>query len=153
MRSMTPDILTARAKLPKLSDEQIQRILQAGIPGRTRPYTPTQVSQYRDMMQVLPNTPVQTQLTDYMKSEDRLVKAMESLQMREARLDDDVMKKASSLSIASEHDVSTFAKKMGIAPQDIRLIYSSKGDWQRLTKSFGYPEELVKVVKVTFGGE
>ena len=104
-------------------------------------------------MQVLPNTPVQTRLTDYMKSEDRLVKAMESLQMREARLDDDVMRKASSLSIASEHDVSTFAKKMGIAPQDIRLIYSSKGDWQRLTKSFGYPEELVKVVKVTFGGE
>ena len=153
MRSMTPEILAARANLPKLNDEQIQRILQAGIPGRTRPYTPTQVSQYRDTMQVLPNTPVQTQLTDYMKSEDRLVKAMESLQMREARLDDDVMRKASSLSIASEHDVSTFAKKMGIAPQDIRLIYSSKGDWQRLTKSFGYPEELVKVVKVTFGGE
>ena len=153
MRSMTPDILAARAKLPKLSDEQIQRILQSPFPERTRPYTPTQVSQYRDTMQVLPNTPVQTQLTDYMKSEDRLVKAMESLQMREARLDDGVMRKSSSLSIASEHDISTFAKKMGIAPQDIRLIYSAKGDWQRLTKSFGYPEELVKVVKVTFGGE
>ena len=151
MRSMTPEMLTARGNIPDLTDEQIQTILQAGMPGRT--YRPSQVQQYRDAMQVLPNTPVQTRLTDYMKSEDRLVKAMESLQMREARLDDDVMRKSSSLSIASEHDVSTFAKKMGIAPQDIRLIYSAKGDWQRLTKSFGYPEELVKVVKVTFGGE
>ena len=153
MRSMTPEMLTARGNIPDLTDEQIQTILQSPFPGRTRPYTPTQVSQYRDAMQVLPNTPVQTRLTDYMKSEDRLVKAMESLQMREARLDDGVMRKSSSLSIASEHDISTFAKKMGIAPQDIRLIYSAKGDWQRLTKSFGYPEELVKVVKVTFGGE
>ena len=151
MRSMTPEMLTARGNIPDLTDEQIQTILQAGMPGRT--YRPSQVQQYRDAMQVLPNTPVQTRLTDYMKSEDRLVKAMESLQMREARLDDDVMRKSSSLSISSEHDVSTFAKKMGIAPQDIRLIYSAKGDWQRLTKSFGYPEELVKVVKVTFGGE
>jgi len=153
MRSMTPEMLTARGNIPDLTDEQIQNILQSPFPGRTRPYTPTQVSQYRDAMQVLPNTPVQTRLTDYMKSEDRLVRAMESLQMREARLDDGVMRKSSSLSIASEHDISTFAKKMGIAPQDIRLIYSAKGDWQRLTKSFGYPEELVKVVKVTFGGE
>jgi len=151
MRSMTPEMLTARGNIPDLTDEQIQTILQSNMPGRT--YRPSQVQQYRDAMQVLPNTPVQTRLTDYMKSEDRLVKAMESLQMREARLDDDVMRKSSSLSISSEHDVSTFAKKMGIAPQDIRLIYSAKGDWQRLTKSFGYPEELVKVVKVTFGGE
>ena len=63
-RSMTPEMITARRKIPDLTDEQIQNILQAGIPGRT--YRPSEVQQYRDAIQVLPNTPVQTRLTDYM---------------------------------------------------------------------------------------
>ncbi len=63
----------------------------------------------------------------------------------------DVMVKK-SLDPHSMEDVSIMAKEMKIAPIDVHTILSTKGDWERITKTYGYSDETVKKVKVTFGG-
>ena len=87
-------------------------------------------------------------------AQDRIVKALEDVQMKDAMSDDEVLKHLnnSKLSIESSNDVSSISKKLGIAPQDVRLIHNAKGDWMRLTKSFGYTPTIIKVVKASFGG-
>jgi hypothetical protein len=87
--------------------------------------------------------------------QDRLIKTMERLQIKDARTDSTIIKHVSKnkLSIDSPHDVSTIAKKLGLAPQDIRLINESKGDWMRLNKSFGFSERDIKIVKLSFRGD
>ena len=85
-------------------------------------------------------------------AQDRIVKALEDVQMKDALSDDSVLKHLtnSKLSIESSEDIATISKKLGLAPQDVRLIHNAKGDWMRLTKSFGYTETTIKVVKASF---
>ena len=87
-------------------------------------------------------------------AQDRIIKAIEDIQMLDAKNDDSIAKYVGekSLSIDSEYDVSKISKMLGIAPQDVRVIHNAKGDWLRLTKSFGFSEKVVKIVKVSFGG-
>ena len=49
-------------------------------------------------------------------------------------------------------DVRFMAEKMDITPLDVETILHSKGDWERITKTYGYSGKVVKVVKVSFGG-
>jgi hypothetical protein len=35
---------------------------------------------------------------------------------------------------------------------DVRTILNTKGDWERISKTYGYDDDIVKVVKVSFGG-
>lgn len=87
--------------------------------------------------------------------EDRLIKAMENLQIRDARLDDSVRKllPQQKLSIYSEDDISYMASKTQITKTDVKAILLSKGDWNRISKTFKIDESIIKAVKVAFMGE
>jgi len=109
-------------------------------------------------------SPYQTKLTDSfpvatsfdtLSIEDRLVKAMERVQMLEAKRDVAVLKQMpkENLSANKEDDVSFLAMKLGITKQDVRTISNSKGDWDRIAKAYKIKPSVVKVVKVTLGGE
>ena len=109
-------------------------------------------------------SPYQTKLTDSfpvatsfdtLSIEDRLVKAMERVQMIEAKRDVAVLKQMpkEKLSANREDDVSFLAMKLGITKQDVRTISNSKGDWDRIAKAYKIKPSVVKVVKVTLGGE
>jgi hypothetical protein len=92
---------------------------------------------------------------DTLSIEDRLVKAMERVQMLEAKRDVAVLKQMpkEKLSANKEDDVSFLAMKLGITKQDVRTISNSKGDWDRIAKAYKIKPSVVKVVKVTLGGE
>ena len=106
--------------------------------------------------------PYQRFLSDYMKSadnpevaRDRLMKAVEQMQMDDAKKDMNVLKflPKNKMSFESTNDITNMAQKMGIAPIDVRTIMFTKGDWGRITKKYGYSDTVVKVVKTAFGGE
>lgn len=86
--------------------------------------------------------------------EDRLIKAMENLQIRDARLDDSVRKllPQQKLSIYSEDDIAYMASKTQITKTDVKAILLSKGDWNRISKTFKIDESIIKAVKVAFMG-
>ena len=136
--------------------EQTMRDVGSIRPGAQ--ITPQQLQQFQQTI----SDPYQTFLTDYMKSadspevaKDRLMKAVEQMQIEDAKRDVDVLKflPKRKMSVKSNADISTMAKKMDIAPIDVRTIVFTKGDWTRITKKYGYSDKVVKVVKTAFGGE
>ena len=142
--------------------EQVRRVYVArsglGQPGRapapTGPITP----QEQRFQQTL-SDPYQQTLDQYLRGdtapvEDRLIKAMENLQYKDAANDDDVRKHLPStrLSVSSEDDLSFMAERMSITKHDVRAIIFSKGDWHRVAKTFNMSPVIVKAVKVAFGG-
>ena len=105
--------------------------------------------------------PWQTRLNQYTKSDDnpeaakdRLIKAVEILQIEDAKKDDEIIKHVSNMNMSSRStdDIHLIAQKMDIAPIDVHTILNTKGDWKRISKRYGYQDEVVKVVKVSFGG-
>ena len=160
--TLTPEQITAaRTGAANLSDDQLRQLMRTGgarSGGSTAPITQPEIQRFRGAF----SDPYQRLITEYMKGEgsveevqDRLIKTMERLQIKDARNDSTIIKHVSKdkLSIDSSHDVSTIAKKLGLAPQDIRLINESKGDWMRLNKSFGFSERDIKIVKLSFRGD
>ena len=136
--------------------EQTMRDVGSIRPGAQ--VTPQQLQQFQQTV----SDPYQTFLTDYMKSadspevaKDRLMKAVEQMQIEDAKRDVDVLKflPKRKMSVESNADISTMAQKMDIAPIDVRTIVFTKGDWTRITKKYGYSDKVVKVVKTAFGGE
>jgi len=151
---LPPGAAATRMAAAGMSDEQLQRIAAA---GGQKVSTPENIARYRQTF----SDPQQTFLSQFSKggtnmssAQDRIVKALEDVQMKDALSDDSVLKHLtnSKLSIESSEDIATISKKLGIAPQDVRLIHNAKGDWMRLTKSFGYTETTIKVVKASFRG-
>lgn len=152
---LSPEQITAaRTSAANMTDEQLRRIAAAGGSNMT---TQSNIDRFRSAY----SDPDQRMITDYMKSlgngveaQDRLIKTMERLQMKDAIVDDGIMKHIPerTFSITSANDVSLMAKKLGLTAQDIRLINNSKGDWLRLSKAFGFQERDIKIVKVTFRG-
>jgi hypothetical protein len=138
-------------------------------PNVMTPITPEDEQARRDMLARVASaaaaqSPYQTRLSqfdsvatsfDTLSIEDRLVKAMERVQMLEAKRDVAVLKKMpkEKLSANKEDDVSFLAMKLGITKQDVRTISNSKGDWDRIAKAYKIKPSVVKVVKVTLGGE
>tara|TARA_R110002020_G_scaffold6721_14_gene28599 strand:- start:104 stop:2467 length:2364 start_codon:yes stop_codon:yes gene_type:complete len=160
--AMSPEQITAaRTGAAALSDDQMRELMRVGgarSGGSNTPIAQPQVDRFRSAF----TDPNQRMITEYMKSQnsvkeaqDRLIKTMERLQIKDAKNDSTIIKHLSEnkLSIDSPHDVSTIAKKLGLAPQDIRLINESKGDWMRLNKSFGFSERDIKIVKLSFRGD
>ena len=136
--------------------EQTMRDVGSIRPGAQ--VTPQQLQQFQQTV----SDPYQTFLTDYMKSadspevaKDRLMKAVEQMQIEDAKRDMDVLKflPKRKMSVESNADISMMAQKMDIAPIDVRTIVFTKGDWTRITKKYGYSDKVVKVVKTAFGGE
>ena len=85
---------------------------------------------------------------------DRLIKAVEILQIEDARNDNEIIKHMPStqLSVNSITDILYLAKMLEITSMDVSTILNTKGDWQRISKTYGYSDRVVKVVKVSFGG-
>lgn len=131
---------------------------QAGI---RLPPEPELAQQHMRQFQSAMGDPYQQFLSQYTKSSDtpeeaksRLVKAIEILQIENAEKDKDIKKHLpqKKMNIDSVQDVRYMANKMNLSPIDVRTIVHSKGDWERITKTYGYSNDIVKVIKVSFGG-
>tara|TARA_A100000172_G_scaffold35390_2_gene21499 strand:- start:16651 stop:18861 length:2211 start_codon:yes stop_codon:yes gene_type:complete len=82
-----------------------------------------------------------------------LLKTMERIQFKEASQDTVVKSLAQYRSrITKADDVSVVAKSLGISVMDVHGIYHSHGDWHRVANDWNVGPEIVKAVKVTFGG-
>ena len=82
-----------------------------------------------------------------------LLKTMERIQFKEASQDAVVKSLAQYRSrITKADDVSAVAKSLGISVMDVHGIYHSHGDWHRVASDWNVGPEIVKAVKVTFGG-
>jgi len=82
-----------------------------------------------------------------------LLKTMERIQFKEASQDAVVKSLAQYRSrITKADDVSAVAKSLGISVMDVHGIYHSHGDWHRVANDWNVGPEIVKAVKVTFGG-
>ena len=129
-----------------------------GQPGRAPAPTGPMTPQEKRFQQTL-SDPYQQTLDQYLRGdsspiEDRLIKAMENLQYKDAANDDDIRKHLPSqtLSIMNEDDLSYMAERMSITKHDVRAILFSKGDWHRVADTFNMSPTIVKAVKVAFGG-
>jgi len=84
---------------------------------------------------------------------DRIEKAMEEMQLMDARQDVAVLKhmpNRNSLSLNVEGDVRMMADHLGLTSHDVRSLAIAKGDWHRAAKMFHVPPETVAAVKVVF---
>ena len=97
--------------------------------------------------------PQQSLLTDFQKAE-KLIKMMEKLQLTDAFADESVLKHVpnNNLNKSSSIDVNFMAKRLNVTSQDIRTILHAKGDWERIHKTYGYSDTIIKAVKVSFSG-
>ena len=154
------ELMAARRAFQYATPQQARRVYVArtglGQEGRAAPdFTSPEAQQRLAAFQSAIADPYQQTLTPFMKSEDaqnRLIKAMENIQMKAANLNPDVKKllPSSSLNMNKEEDISYMAQKMGIAKNDIRTILLSKGDWQRVSNTFDINPVIVKAVKLAF---
>ena len=83
----------------------------------------------------------------------RLMRAMEDMQLADARRDDSIMKHLPTkrdLNIHNAQDVSLMASRLGVTSGDIHGLYASGGDWERVAKEFRVAPALVAAVKVAF---
>ena len=103
--------------------------------------------------------PHQTLIEQWRRSEDsveildRIEKAMEELQLKDAQRDVAVLKRLPTrrnLSINVEGDVALMASQLGITKHDVRSLVVSKGDWHRVAEVFDVPPPVVGAVKVVF---
>ena len=121
---------------------------------RGMPVTPQRVQEFQQSY----GDPHQTQLFDpnqpWMQKSDNLVNVVETIQIDDAMSDMAIMKHVPTrkLDERSITDILLIAKRMDISPVDVRTILNTKGDWERITKTYGYDEDAIKVVKVSFGG-
>ena len=165
-----------RAKFGNASPETVQNVMsrlprpqyhpqqaQVLYPGETQvPPVGVVSSQRQREFQQNMGDPYQRFLSDYpTKSKDghnaamdRLIKAVEILQIEDARKDDEIIKHlpSNNLSVDSITDILYLAKMLDITSMDVSTILNTKGDWERISKTYGYSDRVVKVVKVSFGG-
>ena len=98
----------------------------------------------------------QAMLTDYpiQTSADKLIDMMERLQLTDAFSDENVLKHVpnNNLNKSSNVDVNFMAERLNVTSQDVRTILHAKGDWERIHKTYGYSDTIVKAVKVSFSG-
>jgi len=170
MNRLRDMIAREQAKNPQQFIPQFEQMTGRKIPPNImNPVEDVDQEKRRDMLARVASaaaaqSPYQTKLTDSfpvatsfdtLSIEDRLVKAMERVQMLEAKRDVAVLKQMpkENLSANKEDDVSFLAMKLGITKQDVRTISNSKGDWDRIAKAYKIKPSVVKVVKVTLGGE
>jgi len=97
--------------------------------------------------------PQQSLLTDFQKAE-KLIKMMEKLQLTDAFADENVLKHVpnNNLNKSSSIDVKFMAERLNVTSQDVRTILHAKGDWERIHKTYGYSDTIIKAVKVSFSG-
>jgi len=109
--------------------------------------SPVQQNNREYQQALLSDYPIQT-------SADKLINMMEKLQLTDAFTDENVLKHVpnNNLNKSSNVDVNFMAGRLNVTPQDIRTILHAKGDWERIHKTYGYSDTIIKAVKVSFSG-
>lgn len=136
--------LTGETGMPMSEDEIRERFFQ--LMRQQLGSTQTRLTDFQSPE----NPPIATSF-DTVSVEDRLIKAMERMQMLDAKQDMAVLSQAITVPLnkESEDDLSFLAMKMGITKQDVRSIAHSKGDWHRIAKAYDIKPIVVKAVKVS----
>jgi len=159
-RPQSPELVAARQQVGQADPMRLRQIMEAAgvrMPqGQGQELSPRE-AQFQQMM----GDPRQQLLTQYMNKSnqelspmDRVMKAMEDMQMDDARGDSKIMKHAlpRQINIADLHGINHLAKSINLTPVDIRSIAHSHGDWERIAKKLNVSTDVVKVVKVSVGG-
>ena len=147
-----------RLQFASAPQNEVAQVMQQAAPQGSNPsLTPERMQQFQQNV----GDPYQRFISQYAKSSDnpnaakeRLIKAVEILQIEDARNDNEIIKHMPStqLSVNSITDILYLAKMLEITSMDVSTILNTKGDWQRISKTYGYSDRVVKVVKVSFGG-
>jgi len=154
-RGLTPELQAARRQIGAAQGVEgvRQTAREMGMPPL--PENPAHVSRFQHSF----GDPHQTLLDQWMRSNDsvemldRIEKAMEELQLKDAQRDVAVLKhlpNRQNLNINIEGDVALMANKLGLTKHDIRSLAISKGDWHRVAEVFDVPAPVVGAVKVVF---
>lgn len=100
-----------------------------------------------------PYAPVLTS-NDVLTGLDDILRKMEQVQALDAMQDDSVRKLLPSdkVSINSFWDVQRVAKSLGITSVDVHGLYQSTGDWHKVADQWNVKPDVVKAVKIAFGG-
>jgi len=95
----------------------------------------------------------QSSVKEYSEAESRLLKAMETIQMDEARKNPMVIKllPRQSMNINSYDDLLIMSNRINLTPQDIVCINQTQGDWDNIAKTLSVAPDVVCSVKVAFG--
>ena len=153
-RPLTPALQDARAQIGQAQGEAGVREVAGGM-GIPIPEGPGNVQRFQHSF----GDPHQTLLDQWMRSNDsvemldRIEKAMEELQLKDAQRDVAVLKhlpNRQNLNLNVEGDVAFMANKLGLTKHDIRSLVISKGDWHRVAEVFDVPAPVVGAVKVVF---
>jgi len=91
---------------------------------------------------------------DTVSSIDDIMKKIEMVQVLDARQDPTITKMLPNklVSIDSFWDVQIIAKSLGLTSVDVHGLYQSQGDWYKIADQWNVQPEVVKAVKVAFGG-
>jgi tetrahydromethanopterin S-methyltransferase subunit B len=95
-----------------------------------------------------------TTSNDVLTGLDDILRKMERVQALDAMQDDSVRKLLPSdkVSISSFWDVQRVAKSLGITSVDVHGLYQSTGDWHKVADQWNVKPDVVKAVKIAFGG-
>tara|TARA_B100000287_G_scaffold289716_1_gene273041 strand:- start:1715 stop:2236 length:522 start_codon:yes stop_codon:yes gene_type:complete len=173
---MSPEEIRRRALLAQMKPEQAAEKLQTLPFAPSKPPTRRQTKRMVDALQpregIDPRTGEkrmyhQSMITDWMQDPNavqnsfdsevsgRLIKMVERIQLLEASQNESILKHVpnNKMNEDSIFDVNYMAKKMELAPVDIRTILHTKGDWERVAKTYDISTDVVKIVKVAFRGD
>jgi hypothetical protein len=140
------EITALRQQLEGMEEEQVPPAVARAASNLPQPVGPNRAS----FQQRLFNGEI---ITSEERTVSDLLKTMERIQFKEASQDAVVKSLAQYRSrITKADDVSAVAKSLGISVMDVHGIYHSHGDWHRVASDWNVGPEIVKVVKVTFGG-
>lgn len=106
---------------------------------------PQQSSSIMDLVQMSEPT--------YSETEERLLKAMEQIQIQDAKDNPEIKKwlPKQTLNINNQHDVLVLSKKLELTPHDIHFVKASMGDWSDIAERLKVPYGVVGTIKVAFG--
>ena len=121
-------------------------------PGMTQPVGEGRVSR-QTMFDPFTGELITTS-NDVLTGLDDILRKMERVQALDAMQDDSVRKLLPSdkVSINSFWDVQRVAKSLGITSVDVHGLYQSTGDWYKVADQWNVKPDVVKAVKIAFGG-
>ena len=96
---------------------------------------------------------IQSSEPTYSETEERLLKAMEHIQLQDAIRDTKIQKllPKQNLNINNQHDVLVLAKRLELTPHDIHFVKASLGDWSDIAERLKVSPSVVGSIKVAFG--